>query len=121
MALRASNQGAFTSLRVAMLVLRRRNDGNIDMPTMREPFKSDIDIGKILNLNDTGVPLDSSPFPVEICMYGGGKGLTAEMEAAATRHHQLVASSSSPPHQVLFDAVSDSTNHDATAKHCHQC
>jgi hypothetical protein len=58
---------------------------------MREPFKSDVDIGKILSLNDTGVPLDSSPFPVEICMYGGGKGLAAETEAAATCHRRLVA------------------------------
>jgi hypothetical protein len=91
MALRASNHGAFTSLRVAMLVLRRRDDGNIDMPTMREPFKSDIDIGKIFNLNDIGVPLDSSPFPVELCMYSGGKGLAAGTEATATRHRQLAA------------------------------
>lgn len=67
MVLRASDHGAYTSLRVAMLVLRRDNNG-IDMPTMNEPVKSDVDIGKIYNLNDAGVPLSFSPFPVELCM-----------------------------------------------------
>ena len=88
--LRASDHGAYTSLRVDMLVLRRDNDG-IDMPTMNEPVKSDVDIGKIYNLNDDGVSLNFSPFPVELCMYGGGNDMAAETEAEAVRHRQLAA------------------------------
>ena len=59
-----------------------------------------------------------SPFPVEMRMYGGGKGLAAETEAAATRHRQLVAIPLPP--SVLFDAVSDFHQSQRNCQHCHQ-